>query len=578
MKTTETQPIDVEATPSKAADEPATAPQMGLATVERGGAVGRAMTIDELHRNLEFIRNVMKKEMKEGQDYGKIPGAGDKPTLLQPGAQKLLMTFNLTERVKKEVLREYPNFHREYEFTITVCSGNGKEWDGVGTCSTLESKYRYRKAERRCPACGKMTIIVGKAEYGGGFVCFKKKNGCGAKFAENDTRLTSQDAGTVENDDPADQWNTVRKMAFKRGLVAAAINATNTSELWTQDIEEMAGNDEVRREKDKARQNAPGRAGGAPPPSSPPPQAQSQRQPPPRQQAPPQKPTPAPEKKRFATEETRKWMMGELKDCLELATEYFRKIDKPAALMPNEALADLPMQFVPVTRVQMNLLHAAIADFGNGGEAVNAFPPNELSEPEFKKEETKRQAKIAAGKAKMKEAALPKTETPTAEKQPPAPHVAAAKAKGPDWFWPVICPIPRRGMAKRDYDLHPDTIISLYTAMKSGDEEAGKRLWGFARNWTPEPREYNGRTYPVTEADKAFREALDAFCDWEDKHGKDTKGQPEEEQARTAASNPRGLERRMERGPSGEAAQESFERDAGQAEQDAENADDDIPF
>jgi hypothetical protein len=33
-----------------------------------------------------------------------------------------------------------------------------------------------------CPKCGKDAIIKGKEEYGGGYLCFKKKGGCGAKF------------------------------------------------------------------------------------------------------------------------------------------------------------------------------------------------------------------------------------------------------------------------------------------------------------------------------------------------------------------------------------------------------------
>lgn len=35
---------------------------------------------------------------------------------------------------------------------------------------------------RPCPSCGQKAIIRGKAEYGGGFVCWKKMGGCGAKF------------------------------------------------------------------------------------------------------------------------------------------------------------------------------------------------------------------------------------------------------------------------------------------------------------------------------------------------------------------------------------------------------------
>lgn len=37
--------------------------------------------------------------------------------------------------------------------------------------------------DKTCPKCGKPAIIKGKAEYGGGWLCYKAKGGCGAKFA-----------------------------------------------------------------------------------------------------------------------------------------------------------------------------------------------------------------------------------------------------------------------------------------------------------------------------------------------------------------------------------------------------------
>lgn len=199
------------------------------------------LPLEELHNQLDFIRQVMAREMKEGQDYGKIPGCGDKPGLFQPGAQKLLLTFQLTPKVKKEVLRELPHSiygHREYEFTISVVSKTGREWDGVGTCSTFESKYRYRKSSRKCPKCGKESIFRSK-NPGEGWYCWAKKGGCGAKFGEKAPEIISQEEGKAENDNPAEAWNTVRKMAFKRAIVHAAINATNTSELWSQDLEDL---------------------------------------------------------------------------------------------------------------------------------------------------------------------------------------------------------------------------------------------------------------------------------------------------------------------------------------------------
>src|SRR5690606_1944331 len=101
-----------------------------------------------------------------------IPGCGDKPTLLKAGAEKLCLTFRLspTYVVTKT---ELGGGHREYEVrcTLTHITSGRVFGEGVGICSTHESKYRYRKAERTCPACGNTTIIKGKKEYGGGWLC-----------------------------------------------------------------------------------------------------------------------------------------------------------------------------------------------------------------------------------------------------------------------------------------------------------------------------------------------------------------------------------------------------------------------
>lgn len=47
-----------------------------------------------------------------------------------------------------------------------------------------------RQPAVKCPKCGKTgSIIKGKQEYGGGWLCFKKKEGCGAKFNDGDERI-----------------------------------------------------------------------------------------------------------------------------------------------------------------------------------------------------------------------------------------------------------------------------------------------------------------------------------------------------------------------------------------------------
>lgn len=222
-------------------------------------------------------------------------------------------------------------------------------------------------------------------------------------------------------------------------------------------------------------------------------------------------------KLKTATQGTRDWMVKELADFGTLAVEYFQKLQNPTPLAPWEtSLEDLGWEWVPITQTQMKLLKAAITDFGNGGEAVRAYPANPVDP-------------ALDGALKQKKAAKkPKTEPP---EKSTTKAVQAAKDRDPEWFWDVICPIPVKGMKKAEYDRKPDTIGSLYKQIhEAGQDEAEaarKRLFGFANNWKPEPREWNGRIIQPTEADKVFREALDAFLEWHEKHGNDT--QPEKE-------------------------------------------------
>ena len=75
-----------------------------------------------------------------------------------------------------------------------------------------------------------------------GWVCFRKRGGCGAKFDIEDPLITDQPAGRVLNENIADQVNTIQKMAQKRSLIAATLLAVNGSEFFTQDGEEFIVN------------------------------------------------------------------------------------------------------------------------------------------------------------------------------------------------------------------------------------------------------------------------------------------------------------------------------------------------
>lgn len=203
-----------------------------------------ALSIVEVRRQVQLIQQVMAEVMKRDEHYGVIPGTGGKPALLKAGAEKLSLTFRLapTYDIRQSDLA---NGHREYVITCTLTHiPTGRVFgQGVGSCSTMEKKYRYRNAERKCPKCGKAAIIKGKEEYGGGWLCFKKKDGCGAKFVANDNAIVGHEGGQVDNPDLADTYNTVLKMAKKRAHVDACLTSTAASDIFSQDLEENVAPD-----------------------------------------------------------------------------------------------------------------------------------------------------------------------------------------------------------------------------------------------------------------------------------------------------------------------------------------------
>jgi len=205
----------------------------------------------DVKHQIGLIQEIMRDAMKDGEHFGKIPGCGDKPTLLKPGAEKLNLTFRMAPDPEVEV-RELPGGHREYQVKCKMTSILTGRFlgAGVGSATTMETKWRYRKAEQKCPECGKETIIKGKKEYGGGWLCYQKKGGCGAKFEDGDPKIENQNMGRIEHDNPADYYNTCLKMAKKRALVDAVLTVTAASDIFTQDIEEMVENESIEKGKE----------------------------------------------------------------------------------------------------------------------------------------------------------------------------------------------------------------------------------------------------------------------------------------------------------------------------------------
>ena len=198
-------------------------------------------TLVEEGQQRQLLMRYVQAHMLEGTDFGVIPGTKNR-TLLKPGAEKLTDLFRCTpvfEIIERVEDWDRPLIH--YVFRCRIVSRETAQVvaEGFGSCNTREAKYRWRTAERKCPKCGKAAIIRGKEEFGGGFLCFKKKDGCGAKFDGNDAAITGQVVGRAENPDVADHANTVLKMAKKRAHVDAAIALARCSDMFTQDAEDI---------------------------------------------------------------------------------------------------------------------------------------------------------------------------------------------------------------------------------------------------------------------------------------------------------------------------------------------------
>jgi len=204
--------------------------------------------IDRLVAQKAAIQRAMSAVMKDGEHYGVIPGTEkkdkngkdiSKPSLLQPGADTLSFLFRLepeyitAESVMRDDLISYDIR------CILRHIDTGRKWgEGMGSCNSREKRYQASASAKVCPQCNKPTIIKGKAEYGGGWICFEKKGGCKAKFRDGDKAIEEQE-GQVQTTGVWDLKNTILKMACKRARVAAVLAATAASDCFTQDLEDL---------------------------------------------------------------------------------------------------------------------------------------------------------------------------------------------------------------------------------------------------------------------------------------------------------------------------------------------------
>ncbi len=129
------------------------------------------------------FQQLVQSQLKQNHDYGIIPGT-PKPTLLKPGAEKILMLMGL--RSEFEIVDSTRDFEKgffQYQVKCKLYRGDTLITEGLGAANTKERKY------------------------------------------------LKQDPYTIDN--------TVLKIAKKRALVDATLLVASLSEVFTQDVEDL---------------------------------------------------------------------------------------------------------------------------------------------------------------------------------------------------------------------------------------------------------------------------------------------------------------------------------------------------
>lgn len=178
----------------------------------------------EAKRRLQSLQAFVQSVMVKDADFGVIPGTGEKPTLLQPGAQKLAELYGLSHRF--EVVEQVKDWERgffyfEYRCVLSSRRDGSHIGDGIGSCNSRESRYAAR------------WVFGNQVPAGVDISTLKSRKGRSKKTGNEYVQYL------MPNDDPYSIVNTLQKMAAKRAYIHAVIGATRSSGLFTQDVEDL---------------------------------------------------------------------------------------------------------------------------------------------------------------------------------------------------------------------------------------------------------------------------------------------------------------------------------------------------
>ena len=140
---------------------------------------------DSMNKINQF-QQVIQGALVEGHDYGAAFFGSKKPSLLKPGAEKILMLLGIASEYEiMEKIQDYDEGFFAYTVRCVLTKGGQVVTEGLGHCNSKEKKYESDKQDK---------YMLG---------------------------------------------NTCLKMAKKRAQVDAALTVGSLSNIFTQDLEDM---------------------------------------------------------------------------------------------------------------------------------------------------------------------------------------------------------------------------------------------------------------------------------------------------------------------------------------------------
>lgn len=148
------------------------------------------LKLDRVKDSMDKInqfQQIIQSQLVEGHDYGQAFFGSGKPSLLKPGAEKILMLMGLSSQYEIiEKIQDYDEGFFSYTIRCILTKNGQVITEGLGHCNSKEKKYESDKQDK---------YMLG---------------------------------------------NTCLKMAKKRAQVDAALTVGSLSNIFTQDLEDMA--------------------------------------------------------------------------------------------------------------------------------------------------------------------------------------------------------------------------------------------------------------------------------------------------------------------------------------------------